>query len=181
MGETAKLEPADRAAAQKHIEDCKAKLTDEDKAQVVAAPQPLPQAIPHPVAQPDTATQIVLTPKAEPEPPKSGKGLLVGGIVTGAVGVAAVVAGVAFNLKVNSMVNDMQTNVDAYTSDKNSSQKSYQTLGWVGYGVGAACLATGGVLIALGASRNGSSTKTDVALVPAIAPSQAGVLLQGGF
>jgi hypothetical protein len=182
MGETAKLDPADRAAAQKHIEECKAKVADEDKAQV-AAPQPLAQPMSQPMAQPvpqpDATTRSALQPKAEPA--QSGHGLLVGGIVTGAVGVAAVVAGVAFNLKANSMVDDMQTTVDAYTSSKNSSQETYKTLAWVGYGVGAACIATGAVLIAIGASRRGSSGQTDVALLPALGPGQAGVLLRGGF
>lgn len=182
MGETARLDPADRAAAQKHIEDCKAKLSDEDKAQA-AAPQPvvqpLPQAIAQPAPQPDATTRIALKPQAEPT--QSGRGLVVGGIVTGAVGVAAVVAGIAFNLKANSMVDDMQTTVDAYTSGKNSSQNTYKTLAWVGYGVGAACIATGAVLIAVGASRRGSSSQTEVALVPSVGPGQAGVLLSGGF
>jgi len=182
IGETAKLDPADRTAAQKHIEDCKAKLSDEDKAQVAANQplvQPLPQPAAQPVPQPDATTRIALAPKAEPA--QSGKGLLVGGIVTGAVGVAAVVAGIAFNLKSNSLMDEMQTTVDGYTSDKNSSQKSYQTMAWVGYGVGAACIATGAVLIAVGASRRGSSSQTDVALVPTVGPGQAGVLLRGGF
>jgi hypothetical protein len=184
IGETARLDPADRAAAQKHIEECKAKLSEEDKAQVAATQrvvQPLPQAIAQPIPQPNATTQIDLKRKAEPEPAPSGKGLLVGGIATGAVGVAAVVAGIAFNLKANSMVDDMQTNVDAYTSGKNASQNTYKTLAWVGYGVGAACIATGAVLIAVGASRRGSSSQTDVALVPTVGPDQAGVLLHGGF
>jgi len=182
MGETTRLDPADRAAAQKHIEDCKAKLSDEEKAQV-AAPlplaNPLPQAIAQPVPQPDATTRIALEPKADPA--QSGKSLLVGGMVTGAVGVAAVIAGIAFNLKANSMVDDMQTTIDGYTSSKNSSQKTYQTLAWVGYGVGAACIATGAVLIAVGAGRRSSSSRTDVALMPTVGPGQAGVLLHGGF
>ena len=93
----------------------------------------------------------------------------------------AVLAGVAFNVKANSMVNEMETVVDDYTSSKNSSQKDYVTLAWVGYGLGAACIATGAVLTVLGASRRGSSIRTEVALVPAVGPGQAGVLLHGGF
>ena len=99
--------------------------------------------------------------------------------MTGSVGVVAVVAGVVFNLKANSMADEMQGTVDAYTSSKNSSQQSYKTAAWVGYGVGAACIATGAVLIAVGASR--SSNQSDVALVPTVGPGQAGVLLRGGF
>jgi len=176
IGETSPLDPADQTSAQKHIEDCKSKLAEENKSQVVA-PQPVAQPMP----QPDATTQIALKPKAEPEAPKSGKGLVVGGIVTGSVGVAAVVAGVIFNLKANSMADDMQGPVDAYTASKNSSQQSYKTAAWVGYGVGAACIATGAVLIAVGASRNDSAAENKVALVPVVGPGQAGVLLRGGF
>jgi tetratricopeptide (TPR) repeat protein len=169
-------DPADQAAAQKHIEDCKAKLPDEDRAQAVA-PQPMVQPIP-PAAP---TAQIVEKPKGEPEPPKTGKRLLIAGIVTGGVGAAAVIAGVAFNVKANGLVDEMEGKVDAYTSSKNSSQQTYQTLAWVGYGVGAACIATGAVLTVVGASRRGSSARTDVALVPALGPGRAGVLLRGGF
>jgi hypothetical protein len=182
--ETVKLDPADRAAAHKHIEDCKAKLPEPDKSQGMAPqpmPQPMVQPLPQPIPLPQAATQVAETPRARAEPTPGGKGLVVGGIALGGVGVAAVVAGVVFNLKANSMVNDMETKVDDYTSSKNSSQKTYATLTWVGYGVGAACIAAGAVLVAVGASRGGSSSTTEVSLVPAVAPGQAGVLLRGGF
>jgi hypothetical protein len=182
IGETAKVDPRDRAAAKSHIEECKAKLAEEEKAQALThqpLPQPLPQPIQPAVTGPDAATNTTLRPK--PEPPKSGRGLVIGGIATGAVGVAAVVAGVIFNLKANSMADEMENTVDAYTSGKESSRKTYGTLAWVGYGVGAACIAAGAVLIGVGASRDSSSTDTGVALMPAISPSHAGVLLRGAF
>ena len=166
IGEISALDPADRAAAQKHIAE---------KAQVAFQP------VPRPIPQADANPQVIEKPKAEPEPPQSGKGLIVGGIVAGSVGVAAVAAGVAFALKANSLVDEMQTTVNAYTSDKNSSQRTYATLAWVGYGVGAACIATGAILIAVGSSRRDSSTKSDLALVPAIGAGQVGVLFRGGF
>jgi hypothetical protein len=180
IGETAKLEPADRAAAKSHIDECKVKLADEEKA-LALTPQPLPQPLPQPVTQPDATTETTSRPKVEPEPTKSGKGLLIGGIVIGGVGVAATVAGIVFNLKANGMADEMENTVDAYTESKSSSQKTYGTLAWVGYGVGAACIATGAVLIGIGASRGGSSGQADVALVPAVGPGHAGVLLRGGF
>lgn len=179
-----KTDAAGRAAAEKHIEDCKAKLAAEEKAQALA-PQPIAQTIaqptPQPVAQPDAPAPMVDKHKTEPESAKSGRGLVLGGVVTGGVGVAAVVAGVIFNLKANSMVDDMQTKVDAFTADKSSSQKTYATLAWVGYGVGAACIATGAILTVVGASRHGDAAEPTVALVPAVGPGQAGVVLQGGF
>ena len=172
IGETSTLDPADRSSAEKHIEDCKAKLAEENKPQVVA---------PQPISQPEPTTSIVEKPAAQPEPPTGGQGLVVTGIVTGSVGVAAVIAGVVFNLKANSMADEMQTTVDAYTSNKNSSQENYKSVAWVGYGVGAACIATGAVLIAVGANRGIASGKTHVAIVPALGPGRAAVLLRGGF
>ena len=173
-------DPAGRAAAQKHIEDCKAKLPDEDKAEPMAPP-PLAQPLPAPIPQPEATPQIVEKTEAQSAPPKGGKRLLIAGIVTGGVGVAAAIAGVVLNVKANSMVDEMEGKLDAYTSSKNSSQQTYQTLAWVGYGVGAACIATGTILTVVGVRRRGSSAQTDVALVPAVGPGQAGVLLRGGF
>jgi hypothetical protein len=185
LGETTKLESNDRSAAEKHIEDCKAKLAEEEKkAQAVEpqpAVQPIPQPSPQPLQQPDGAAQTVENVKTDAAPPKSGHGLIVGGIVTGAVGAAGVVAGVVFNLKANGLVDEMESNMDAYTSSKSSSRKSYETLGWIGYGVGAACIATGAVLIGVGVSRGGSAAQTSVAVMPTFSPGQAGVLLRGGF
>jgi hypothetical protein len=180
IGETSSLDPADRAAAKQHIEDCKAKLPVEDRRQAVAPP-PLAQPTAQPIPQPDATAQIVEKHKTEPEPPEHGRRVLVAGIVTGSVGVAAAIAGVVFNLKANSTVDEMETEIDAYTSGRNSSQKTYAALAWVGYGVGAACIATGAVLTVVGASRRGSATTPAVALVPAVGPGQLGALLRGGF
>lgn len=178
LGETLTLSRDDRESALKHIEDCKAKLPVEEKPQVAVAPPPVQPVTPS--VQPDLSGQIASRTAPQSEPAKGGRGLVIGGIVTGGVGVAAVVAGVVFALKANNLVDEMQNKVDAYTSDKSSSQKTYATLAWVGYGVGAACIAAGAVLTVLGASRHGSG-RTDVALLPAIEPGLAGAVLQGGF
>ena len=184
VGETVKLEPADRAAAEKHIEECKARLPiDRDKGQATAAivlPPPPVLPTPEPMPKPELINQTVEQTKAQPETPKGRSGLLTAGIVTGVVGVAAVVAGIAFNLKVNSLVNEMETKLDGYTASKNSSRNTYQTLMWAGYGVGAACIVTGAIMVALGVSSRQDSS-THVALVPSLGPDLAGVMLSGGF
>jgi hypothetical protein len=187
MGETATLDPSDRAAAEKHIADCKARvLEDFDKAK---GPAPAPESVVQPSPPVLTALPAPASvPKPEPtvqtvtptEAPKNRSGLVAAGIVVGIVGVAAGGAGLAFNFKVNSMVNDMETKPDGYTTSKDSSRKAYETSMWVGYGVGAACIATGAILVTVGlGSRHGSSP--DVALLPALGPDRAGVLLSGGF
>lgn len=64
---------------------------------------------------------------------------------------------------------------DGYTSNKESDRKTYATLAWLGYGVGAACLATGAILYLLGSRSDGDGT---VALLPSFAPGQAGAVVQ---
>lgn len=63
---------------------------------------------------------------------------------------------------------------------KESDRKTYETLGWIGYGAGAACIATGGILYYLGL-RAGSQVAPDVAFVPILAPDRAVAALGGRF
>jgi hypothetical protein len=183
LGDTMKLSEGAREIAEKRIAECKAKLAEAAQRQapvppvVQAPPLPVPQAAP----PPETAVPTVDKPKPEPESTHAGKGLLIGGIVTGSVGVGAVIAGYFFGRKSNDLIDQMQSHPDDYTSGKHSNQQTYKTLAWAGYGVGAACIAGGVVMIAIGASRRASPAQTEVALVPAIAPGQAGILLRGGF
>jgi hypothetical protein len=74
----------------------------------------------------------------------------------------------------------MESSVGAYSTDKEDHQKTYKTLAWVGYGLGAACVATGAVLIGFGI-KSGTSSSTNVALVPAVGPGNMGAMLTGGF
>jgi hypothetical protein len=94
------------------------------------------------------------------------------------VGVVALAGGVLLNLKANSMVDDWQAKV-AYTASQSDSQKTYKALSWVGYGLGAACVATGAILFGVGLKQQAGSA--NVALLPAVGPGQAGALLMGGF
>ena len=177
------LDAADQAAAEKHIADCKDRLPPDQSSKAQASapqqfvpPPPTPASPPEPSAYP-VSTSIAAQP--EVQPPHSGAGLRVAGIVTASVGVAAAVAGVLLNLKVNSMVKDMDTTVGDYES-RNSDRKNYQTMAWIGYGAGAACVVTGAILYGFGLRTDGSSS-TSVALLPAIGRGQAGALLTGGF
>lgn len=169
-----------KSIARKHLAGCKAKVAEENP---VPTPAPVAQPVPQPPPQPAVPppVQTVEEPKVLPEPSSGGKGLLIGGIVTGSVGVGAVIAGYFFGKKSNDLIAEMQSHPDDYSSNKHSNQQTYKTLAWVGYGVGAACIAGGVVMIAIGASRPASPAQTEVALMPAIGPGQAGILLRGGF
>jgi hypothetical protein len=178
-----RLSKEEKADSQKHIVDCQ-DLLAKQSIPVVAPPTPTPPA---PAAVQGSATPVPVIAAAPPVVQQSnsqlggepGSGLRTAGIVTAAVGGAALVAGVILNLKVNSLASDLQK-TDGYSASKVSDRKSYETLGWVSYGVGAACVATGAVLYYLGL-RSGSAGSTSVALVPAFAPGQAGAFLKGAF
>lgn len=177
-----KLSSAEKADARKHIADCKGLLADQ------AVPQPL--ASEAPAAQPAVpAPAMAPAPVAEPVPaiieqppkrPDTGAGWRAAGVITAAVGGAALIVGAALNLKVNGMADDLEK-TDRYSDAKEADRETYRTLGWVSYGMGAACLAAGAVLYVLGFRSPGSSSPSSVTLAPALAPSQAGAVLQGVF
>jgi len=179
-----RLSRAEKADAQKHIADCKELLADQAPPQpVVSEPPPALGAAAVP------APAVVLAPVSEPTPafarqraaqPSAGAGWRTAGIVTAAIGGAAVVAGVALNLKVNSMAEDLEK-TDQYSDAKESDRKTYRALGWAGYGVGVACVATGAVLYLLGRRPLRADSPPPVALVPTFATGQAGAVLQGAF
>jgi tetratricopeptide (TPR) repeat protein len=187
----ANLSDGDRADVERHIAECEKALAQAAQAAQPAAVLPPPVApveIPGPARAPPPVTPDVSTKpasppvvqQANPQPAgQSGSGLRTAGIVTAAVGGAALVASVVMNLKVNGMASDLQK-TNGYDSGKVSGRNTYETLGWVGYGVGAACVATGAVLYYLGI-RSGASGSASVAFVPAFAPGQAGAVLKGAF
>jgi hypothetical protein len=180
------LSKADQAEAQKHIADCKGLIASQAQpaaAAPAAVPAPVfapaPTVVPQPAPPaPAAVSSIVQQTNAQPAS-GSGSGLRTAGIITAAFGGAAVATGVILNLKVNSMASDMQK-TNGYTDGKDSDRKTYETLGWVGYGVGAACVATGAVLYYLGTRANASGASS-VALMPAFAPGQAGAIVKGAF
>jgi hypothetical protein len=164
----------EKSDAKKHIADCQELLAQANQAnRPQPAPPPIPES-PGPVAAQPTVVVAQPAPSHMP-----GRGLRIAGIVVGAGGVAAVVAGILFGVKANSLASDMEK-LNGYSPDKESSRKTYETLGWIGYGVGAACIATGGVLYFLGA-RAGATETPRAAFAPIIAPDQAGVAIRGAF
>ncbi len=175
-----KLSPEDKAAAEKHLADCKQKLAEErgiSPTQATSSPPPVPKPEPSPEPSPTT----VVEPASQPGP-SAGRwtGLATAGIIVGSVGILAVAGGVILNLKANSTVDNMETSVGGYSSAQANNQKTYKTLAWVGYGAGAACVATGAILIGVGIKSRASSS-TNVALVPAVGPGHMGAMLTGGF
>ena len=166
----------------------------------VSPPAPAPAPAPEPVAAPPLPAQAAepappppTPPPAPAEPvaaaapayvqapaapsPSPGKGMRVAGIVLGAVGVAAVGAGVFLSLETDDYNSTVQ-NAAIYNPHFDDRGKLYNTLQWVGYGLGGALLATGAVLYGLGVS---AAKAGAVAVAPAVLPGGAGLCARGAF
>jgi hypothetical protein len=179
VGANSGLKDPERELTEKHIADCRESLAKLAPPPAVPEPEPVRPVVvtPPPPPQP---IEVIAPPPPQPAP-SSRAGLRTAGIITASVGAAAVIAGVIFNVKVNSMANDMETVPGGYSPSKESDRKNFQTLGWVSYGVGAACITTGAVLYIVGLQGHGSADSGRVSLVPALGPGQAGALLTGAF
>jgi hypothetical protein len=174
-----KLTRDDKAEAQKHIDECKELLAGEKVQAPQAAPAESPPGAPAmapPVAVVTPPTVLPSQPNP-PAPSNAGSGLRVGGIAMSSAGGVALVAGIIFNLKANSLATDIEK-TDGYSPSKESNRKTYETLGWIGYGAGAALVASGALLFILGLRAAGNPSVT---IVPTVAPEYAGVVAKGGF
>lgn len=182
-----KLRRDDKAEAERRIQSCKEMLASQAPATV--PPPVAPAAAPageevHPAA----AAVVVRSepPRVEGALPvepgvgsSPGKRLRTAGVVMASVGGVALVAGLLLNLKVNSMASDFTT-LNGYTDGRESDRETYETLGWVGYGLGAACVATGAVLYVLGRDRSEAKAPS-VAVAPSFARGGAAAVLKGAF
>jgi tetratricopeptide (TPR) repeat protein len=180
-----RLKPEERSLVEKHIAECEA--LQQKKLQ--SAPRPAAQPAVQPVTRSnDQALAAVGRPPGQPVPvvatgpqakapasPRSG--LRLGGIASAGVGVAGLVVGVALNLHANSLAKSISP-PNAYDRNIESRRKAYETIAWIGYGVGAAGLLTGAILYGIGWRKNSDS---NVAVIPAVGPEMAGALLSGAF
>ena len=175
------LSDSDRADVERHIAECEKALAQAAQAAPPAA------AAPAPVATVQTPTPASASPPAKPDvstksmpPPSDGsqdKGLRVAGIICAAVGLAAVGTGVGLALETQSMSSDAERSGGG-TQAQEDRRKTLETWGWVSYGVGAAAIATGAILYIAGWP---SDKSANVALLPALAPDGASVIMRGSF
>ena len=182
---------AERAAVQKHIDDCESLLKKEGVAGPAAEPPNQPQSVATPLvpsmqsSPAAPALQADSVAAASPAPAVSasvptpadipGSGLRTAGIVSAAIGSAALIVGVVLNLKANSMVDDLTPN---YDKGVYSSSKTYKTLSMVSYGTGAACVAGSVILYYLGWE---TGRQAQIAVIPSFATGSASAVLTGAF
>ena len=174
-------------SAEKHIVSCQALLDKQKLGQVApSALPPVPPIVTAPAAPAEPKPVLVPEPKADladsMAPAAPGRGLRIAGITAAAVGVAGIATGVIFSVKANNLAKDLEaangSSTTLYSRSKESSRSSYETLTWVAYGAGAACVVGGGVLYLLGRSPGPSA---QVALAPAVGVGEIGAVLQGAF
>jgi hypothetical protein len=171
------LTAGEKAEVDRHIADCRV-MQDEQNAKV-AQGQPSSQVPAAVRSTPTESRPVVGATGPQPAPsPSSGSGLRIAGLAIAGVGVAGLVAGIALNLKANSLGNSIKP-PNPYDRDTESTRKDYETWSWVGYGVGAAGVVTGAILLGIGWGSGKNSEQ--LALLPAIQPSYAGATLQGAF
>lgn len=171
----------EKSESEKHIADCQAQLAKQNPPAEPTAPvvtTPIPAVgIP---TQPSTAWPPVAIMEQSPQQPTSkGAALRISGLATAGIGIAGVVTGMIFNIKANNIADSYSTR-GGYTPDKESNRSTYETLGWVGYGVGSACILTGATLYFLGRSA-GAAGMVNVALIPSVSAGTAGAIVKGSF
>jgi hypothetical protein len=124
-----------------------------------------PSAVPNPAGP--TGNSLV----AQPETKSSGR--VTAAWILGGVGVAALVTGGVCTALATSRFSDVEKK---YDPGKESDGKTFATVQWIGYGVGAAAVTTAVILAVTGKRSSGA-----VALAPAVAPGQAGAVVSGRF
>jgi hypothetical protein len=65
-----------------------------------------------------------------------------------------------------------------YDPSKEDSSKSFRKLEWISFGMGAAALVTGTILVVLGSSSKGSSS---ISIAPILGPDAGGLWLHGSY
>jgi len=168
------LAAEEKAEVNGHIIDCQAMKAEQDSH---LTPQPRLQPKP----------QAVVIEPAEPanpsRPSTDGSGLRIAGIVAGSLGAAALVAGVIFSIETSSIADELTSDASQFRYDRSRDNqgKLFEKLQWVGYGVGAALVAGGGVLYYLGYRAGHSPESSSVSLLPVLLPGGSGAVVQGRF
>jgi hypothetical protein len=130
--------------------------------------------------------EVVIEPaeRANPSRPSTdGSGLRIAGIVSGSIGAAALVAGVIFSIETSSIADELTSDASQFRYDRSRDNQGtllYKLL-WLGYGVGAALVAGGGVLYYLGYRAGHSPESSSVSLLPVLLPGGSGAVVQGRF
>ena len=180
------LSAEEKADVNGHITDCQAGKAEQDGQPVSPPPAPPPP----PPSETGSGGKPIIEPAVEvkttvsPPPADSrGSGLRAAGIVAASVGAAALITGIVFSIETRSIANEVTADDAKHTYDRSKDNlgKLFGELQWVSYGVGAAALATGGVLYYLGYRAAHSEVSSSVSFLPVLLPGGSGAVVQGRF
>lgn len=184
------LSAEEKAEVNGHINDCQAELNrrlasppSPPSARIQPVPiEPVAPAKPEVAVLPKPGADVVTT-LDHPSGGSGGAGLRTAGIVTGSLGAAFVVAGVIFSIETHSTSSGVTSDaaLRSYSRTTYNHGKLFEELQWVGYGVGAAALATGGVLYYLGYRTAHSPASGSISLLLMPLPGGTGAVVQGSF
>lgn len=185
-----KVSAALKLELEEHIAECKSRLAEQ--APVPPSVAPVPEAVvtppippaavsPVPTASVPPIPPVAVATVSEPRPEvrQEGAGLRIAGIAAGAVGLAAIATGGILALKTGTLSDELNKQ---YNQDKAATRDSYETWGWVSYGVGAMALATGTTLFIIGwRSDKSQPPPATVSVVPVLGTGGPAVLLRGVY
>ena len=132
---------------------------------------------PTPAAAPPPAAPAPVAPATD-----TGRQLRIAAIATASVGVALVAAGVYFGARTHALSDEVTADAKKglFSQSKYDEGQRDQLLQWVGYGIGAAALVSGGLLYFLG-SRRADGEAATVTAMPTLGPGGAGASLRVVF
>lgn len=133
----------------------------------VAAPVATTTAPPPVSTEPQAPPPVVTTTPASPTEPatsSNGRTLRITGLALGGAGAVAAGVGLVFGLKARSAA-ESDANRTMFDRDADSTGHRYETLQWIGYGVGAALLVGGVTTYLIGNAKHGEGG-TSVSLLP---------------
>jgi hypothetical protein len=120
-------------------------------------------------------------------PPRHSTGLRTAAIALGVVAVAGLTTGLVSTLQVRSLQNEVETaTVGQFTGiqlvQKQDKAHRFETLQWVGYGVGAAAMAGAVVCLIMDSGQRASDSASRVRLIGTVGPGgRPGLVLAGRF
>lgn len=153
---------------------------------VPPGPAAPPVTGPYPPAQgaPEAPVGQVAAPYAPPQQPAVSGGHRTAGIVVASIGGAFVVGGAICGLIARAQakkVEDAAANHAAFDPSVEKTGHNAQTAQWFGYGIGAAGLAVGVILIATSHPAAETTPANRVAVAPLAGPGLGGALLRVAF